>query len=183
MKNRPRWARRSEQQLMQHEGAELFRAPAGETHLEQVSLLSIALFGLMCHVLMFWLLSFPYTSSYNPYLDDVPSLTTGWQALGFLLIFPVFPYLACLLPMVRKSAERKKRLEAYLYLNSLVNLGGFLLIYGILQLPRMEDPLHFEFRLDAAYEVHLILLFLAVLASSISSVLLGSLLWRSRTLR
>lgn len=182
MKDRLQWVRRSEQQRIQRGRAELFRAPAGESHLEQVGLPSIALVGLLCQLLIFWLLSFPYTSSYNPYLDDVPTLTTGWQELGILLIFPVFPYLACLLPLVRNSAQRKKRLKVCLYLNSLVNLGGFLLIYGFLQLPPLKPP-PVEFRLDAAYGVHLVLLFLAALASSICSVLLGELLRRSRTLR
>ena len=124
MKHKLRWVHRSEQQLMQREGARPVHAPAGESHLEQVGLLSMALVGLLCQLLIFWLLSFPYTYSYNPSLGAVPSLITGWQALGFLLIFPAFPYLACLLPLVRKSARRNKRLEVSLYLNGLVNLGA-----------------------------------------------------------
>lgn len=185
MKNMLRWVHGTARQTESREGAKLFRAPGNETQLERVGLSSLAVFGLLCHLLIFWLLFFPYAYTYDPYYQAPGSssygltfITTGWQAMGFMLIFPVFSYLLCLLPMLRKSARRKKQLEESLYLNVLVNLGGFLLMCGVLLFSLFGDFNNQRHWLDG---MHLAILFLAVLCSSVSSVLLGSLMRRSRT--
>ena len=184
MKNLLRWLHGSERPLVQHERAEPFFAPESETWLERVGFPGLAVLGLLCQLLIFWLLSFPYTYFEQGICEvDCISTTTGWQAMGSLLILPVFPYLACLLPMLRKSVQKEHYLEMGLYLNAPVNLGGFLLIFGALQLPFFGADLYNVAWHDAAYGIHLTLLLLAVVSSSVISIVLRSWLRRSRKLR
>ena len=181
----PGWRHIPERKPEIHEGSEPFRAPRNETRRDQIGLSSLAVLGLLCHSLIFWLLSFPYVYRYDPYVaTDEPSsagivsITTGWQALGAILILPGFSYLACLLPALWKS----KKLEVSMYLNVGVNLGGFLLLYGLLLFSRIGDFDKQTTFLDAAYGIHLTFLFLAALCSSASSIALGFWLRRSRKL-
>jgi hypothetical protein len=187
----PGWRHIPERKPEIHEGSEPFRAPRNETRREQIGLSSLAVLGLLCHSLIFWLLSFPYVYRYDPYLAvDVPSsggiisITTGWDALGAIPLLPaftylpVFTYLACLLPALRKS----KKLEVSMYLNAGVNLGGFLLFNGLLFFSRIGDANHQTAPLDAAYGIHLTFLFLAALCSSASSIALSFWLRRIRKL-
>src|SRR5437588_51484 len=59
MKNLLRWLQGSERPPVQHERAEPLFAP--ETRLERVGFPGLAALGLLCQLLIFWLLSFPYT--------------------------------------------------------------------------------------------------------------------------
>jgi hypothetical protein len=164
-------------------GIEPFGTPERETWLGRTGLPSLAALGLLCHLLIFWLLSFPYTYFEVGICEvNCTSITTGWQAMGFILIFPVFPYLAYLLPTLRKNVQTEQLLT-FLYLNVLVNLGGFLVIYGFLQISLHGADLHNVAWSDAAYGIHLALLLLAVVSSSVMSLVLGSRLRRSRKLR
>jgi hypothetical protein len=184
MKYLLRWIHGSERPPVQHEGAEPFFGPESETWLQRIGRPLLAVLGLLCHLLIFWLLSFPYTYFEEGICHvDCISTTTGWQAMGSILILPVFPYLACFLPMLRKSVQKEQYLEMGLYLNVLVNLGGFLLISGALQLPFFAADLYNVAWHDAAYGIHLTLLLLAVVSSSVISVALRSWLRRSRKLR
>ena len=184
----PGWRHIPERKPEIHEGSEPFRAPRNETRRDQIGLSSLAVLGLLCHSLIFWLLSFPYVYRYDPYLAvDEPSsggimITTGWQALGVILILPAFSYLAYLLLAVRKS-KKLEYLEVSMYLNVGVNLGGFLLLYGLLLFSRIGDFDKQTTFLDAAYGIHLTFLFLAALCSSVSSISLGFWLRRRRKLR
>ena len=183
MKNFLRWIQTSERPG-EHEGDEPFFAPENESWLAQIARPLLAVFGLYCHLLIFWLLSFPYTYFEQGICEvDCISTTTGWQAMGSLLLLPVFPYLACLLPVLRKSVQKEQYLEMGLYLNAPVNLGGFLLIFGALQLPFFAADLYNVAWHDAAYGIHLTLLLLAVVSSSVMSIVLRSWLQRSRKLR
>jgi hypothetical protein len=157
--------------------------PPRETWLGRVGLPSLAVFGLLCHLFIFWLLSYPYTYFEVGICEvDCTSITTGWQAMGFILIFPVYPYLAYLRNRRRKSVQTEQLLTLF-DLNVLVNLGGFLFIYGILWLKLHSADLHDIAWPDAAYGIHLALLLLAVVSSSVMSLVLGFWLRRSRKLR
>lgn len=170
------------------EGSELFRAPRSEMRGDQIGLSSLAVLGLLCHALIFWLLSFPYVYTYDPYYQPAPwapdgftFVTTGWQTPGVILILPCLFYLACLLPVLRKS----KWLEVSMRLNAFVNVGGFLLLYGRLFLSQWgsADGANQTHWRDAAYGSHLTFLFLAALCSSVSSLSLGLWLQQNKKLR
>ncbi len=165
---------------VQREGIEPLRPPERGIRLEQIGQFSLVVLGLLCHLLLFFSLAFPYVYRYDPYVNVTWS-TTGWQAVlgdGLLpvVIFPVLPYLACLLPMLRK----KEWLEMSLYLNVLLNPVSFLLIWGVLFLDRMGYFDNQTTWQDAAYDRHLAFLLLSAVGSSISSALLGRLLRRNR---
>ncbi len=103
--------------------------------------------------------------------------------MGTILILPVLPYLACFLPLLRKSMQREEYLEMGLFLNGPVNLIGFLLTFWGLQPFGLEIDLYNTAWHDAAYGLHLALLLFAVVASSVMSMLLRAFLRRSRKLR
>ncbi len=63
------------------------------------------------------------------------------------------------------------------------NLGGFLVISGALQSPFLAADLYNVAWHDAAYGIHLALLLLVVVSSSVNSIVLGSWLRQSRKLR
>ncbi len=177
------WVHGSERLPESREGVEPFRTPERETWLRRAGLPSLAVLGLLCHLFIFWLLSYPYTYFEVGICEvDCTSITTGWQAMGFILIFPVFPYLAYLRNRRRKSVQTEQLLTLF-DLNVLVNLGGFLFIYGILWLKLHSADLHDIAWPDAAYGIHLALLLLAVVSSSVMSLVLGFWLRRSRKLR
>jgi len=184
MKNLLWWVHGTERLPESREGVELFRPPERETWLGRAGLPSLAVLGLLCHLLIFWLLSFPYTYFEVGICEvDCTSITTGWQAMGWLLIFPVFPYLTYLRNMLQQSVQREQWLDTSLNLNVLVNLGGFLVIYGFLWLSLHGADLHNVAWHDAAYGIHLARLLLAVVSSSVMSIVLRSWLRRSKKLR
>jgi hypothetical protein len=151
---------------------------------------SLAVLGLLCHLLIFWSLSWTYVYLYlweaGTPVYQVPGAPsrgfngtiTGWTVMRekpFLLLlvtFPILPYLACLLLMLRKSEWMQKRLKECLYLNGLWILVGFLFTWWNL-LYDSETDLYDSSWLDGT-RLMILLLFFA--GSSVCSVLLGSLL-------
>src|SRR6266702_7994301 len=107
MKNFLRWIQTSERPG-EHEGDEPFFAPENESWLAQIARPLLAVFGLYCHLLIFWLLSFPYTYfQYGICEVNCVSITTGWQAPDILLVLPIFSYLAYLLSLLWKNVQGK----------------------------------------------------------------------------
>jgi len=183
MKNLLRWIRGSERPAVPHERAESFSAPERETWLEQIGAPSLAVVGLLSHLLIFWLLSFPYKYvEYGMCEVDCISITTGWQTMGTILVLPVLPYLACLLPLLRKSVLIEASLEISLSLNVAVNLLGFLGIWWGSQPWGYDVDLYNRAWRDAASGIHVTLLLLAVVCSSAISLVLLAFLRRSRKL-
>lgn len=175
---------------MPHEKAKKVHSPKRENWPKQVGKLSLIVFGLFCHLLIFRLLSFPYVYTYDPYYQasgsSSPGVTfvlTGWQAHGSVLLLPVLPYLVCLLFIVWTNRLVKNLLETIFYANVVVNVGGFLLVYASLILAHYGEFNKEVYWLDAAYGTHVYLLLLAVVGSIASSVGLSQLLRRSRKLR
>ncbi len=191
------WVHGSERLPESREGVEPFRTPERETWLGRVGLPSLAVLGLLCHLLIFWSLSWTYAYLYlweaETPVYQVPgspseyfnATITGWTVMKeqpFLLLFvtfPILPYLACLLLMLRKSEWMQQRLKESLYLNGLLNLVGFFFTWWFL-LYYSETDLYDRSWLDGT-RLMMLLLFFA--GSSVCSVLLGSLLRRSRKLR
>ncbi len=183
MKNLLRWILDSERPSVQHERRASFASENG-TWFERTGFLSLSALGLLCHLFIFWLLSFPYTYFEQGMCEvNCISTRTGWQTMGTILILPVLPYLACFLPLLRKSMQREEYLEMGLFLNGPVNLIGFLLTFWGLQPFGLEIDLYNTAWHDAAYGLHLALLLFAVVASSVMSMLLRAFLRRSRKLR
>ncbi len=204
MKNLQRGFNASERPLVQHDEDEPDITPENEMWLARIARPLLAVFGLCYHLLIFWLLFFPYIYFRYGICDvNCTIVTTGWQALGFVLIFPIIPYLMYLLSLLWKSMLERgslgdsfsdlryllsllwervqiaKWLETSLKINIWINLVGFLTFYGAL-LSHIAAADHDTVAwTDAAYGFHLTLILLAVVASTVISVVLCSWLQRS----
>lgn len=180
MKNPQRWLHASERPLVQHDGDEPDFTPENEMWLARIARSLLAVFGLYCHLLIIWLLSFPYTYfQYGICEVNCISITTGWQASSLFLLLPLFSYLMYLLSLLWKSLQRETWLATCLMLNVPSNLIGFLFLVLLLQGPLMAADLYNVAWHDAAYGIHLTLILLAVVASSVISMVLRSRLRRS----
>lgn len=158
--------------------------------------LGLAIVGLLCHLLVFLSLSFPYVYTYDPYYQVSSSsdpgftfIDTGWQLVTAgpiaivllpLLILPIFPYLGRILFILLKSERMNSLLEQGFAGNVLLNVLGFLFFYVILSLSQVGDFDKQTHQRDAAYGIHLALIFFFVVCSSASSVLLRYSLRQSR---
>ncbi|HET8846288.1 MAG TPA: hypothetical protein VFN35_32805 [Ktedonobacteraceae bacterium] len=182
-----------ERQLPPHEGVQQLRAWDAETKRASVVRIGLAALGLLCHLLLFVLLFFPYVRIHNRY---GPSFTfTGWNlghdlsltggdpisgVLPVLVLLPVLSYLACLLTLFRKRERTNAWLEKSLYMQVVWNTLGFIVIYAFLSLQQIRDPGYWEVVRDASYDIHLAFFLLSGVCSSVSSILLGLLLRRNR---
>jgi hypothetical protein len=207
MKNFLGWIHSSERLLEEHEGAESFFVYESETWYSRIGRPLLAVLGLLCHLMIIWLLSFPYTYFEQGICEvNCTSVTTGWNAMGYILIFPLLSYLMYLLSLpwkivlaqgslgdsfsdlryllflLGKRVPLEKWLGTSLKFNVLVNLGGFVVIWVVLQISLLGADLYNVSWCDAAYGIHLTLILLAVIASSVISLKLGAWLQRNREL-
>jgi hypothetical protein len=172
----------------QDERAERVHASEGETRPKYAGtgrfLPSLAVSGLLCHLLVFLSLFFSSTETYDPYMMAT-FYTTGWQVLlggdiraFFLLpvlILPIFPYLFCLLLIPLKSEWKDVLLRKSFALNGLLNMVGFVLIIVTLAFSLIGDFNKENHRLDAASGIPLAAFLLSLICSS---VLFGHFLQR-----
>jgi hypothetical protein len=155
-----------------------------------LSVRSLAILGLLCHLSIILSFFFPYAQTYDPY-QAVIFRATGWQVLTgapggclapFLmlaLILPGLPYLACLRAFLLKSEWGDERLqkiqeiqESYV-VNCLLTLGGFVFSILLLMLSQMGDFNKETHSLDAASGIPLLGFLLSLACSSVSHVLLS----------
>jgi hypothetical protein len=199
MRNMPWWVERLT--AIRSQGAERFHVPAGRTPPEPAGmryLLSLILLDLLCHLLIFLSLYFPYTETYDPY-EQATFRATGWQMLGggfqlamlwptreavaivllAALILPVFPNLSCLLLFPLKSEWKDVLLGKGFYLNCLLNTVGFALSSSALTLSLLFLGADFNketHRIDTAFGILPAAFLLSLVCSC---VLLGHFLQRT----
>lgn len=160
--------------------------------------------GLLCHLFICWLLTFPYTYfEIGICEENCISITTGWQVWSWILILPLLSYLTYLLSplgqrmlaqgslgdslsdlryflsLLWQGAQMEQWHEGSLKLNVLVNLVGLLIFLASLQYSSMADLHNVAWR-DAAFGIHFTLVLLTACASSVISLVPGFRLQRGR---
>jgi hypothetical protein len=139
----------------------------------------LAILGLLCHLLIFLSLFFPFADLYDPYVGLFRE--TGWQVIGNtgilipFLILPVFPYLACLLPIILKSKEKKELLQTFFSLSWPLNIIPFILFPFCVTF-KFGDFDKQTLSMDAAAGIPLAVFLLALFCSIALSILLSLLL-------
>lgn len=186
MRNMLRWVHDPERLPEGHKGVEPLGAPERGTRLERVGLPSLAILGLLCHLLIFLSLSLTFTETYDPY-RQATSLATGWQMLGggfreiFLLatlILSIFFYLSSLPLFAVKSTWKDALLTASFFFTCLLNAGGFALAFTLTFV--WGNPENDTYTTDAAAFIPLVAFSLSFLCSCI---LLSPSLWRRKERR
>jgi hypothetical protein len=184
-----------ERQPALREGVKRPRPPRGETKRAFASRIGFVILGLLCHLLLFLLLFFPYVRVSDPYRDSV-LVITGWNlgdifldrilvnlvsgVLPALVLLPILSYLACLLLLFLKRERANAWLAKSLYLNVLWNTLGLLMISGFLFISGMQPTREWDAVRDASYAIPLALFLFSAVCSSVGSILLGLLLRRIR---
>lgn len=139
----------------------------------------MSLCGLLCQLLFFWCLFWPYVYIFNPFENNDQGVTfphTGWEVLvdwPFLipvLVFPLILSLACLLSVLQKKERWRQWLEKSLYMGGLLNVAGSLLILVGLLLIYSSADLYITASYDGA---HVLTFLLLACGSSASSFMLG----------